>query len=150
MKRFFAVAVAAFFLFSLGGCATSRKQTELADQGLKNQIAALEAQAQAKDEEIASLKDALARATVEKEDASVRRTGKKKAVGEVKSRPKVKDIQTALRNAGYNPGSVDGRMGRQTVDAVKAFQRTHNLPADGKVGKQTWELLKEYLYKKVK
>jgi peptidoglycan hydrolase-like protein with peptidoglycan-binding domain len=41
-------------------------------------------------------------------------------------------------------------MGRQTREAIKAFQRAHNLAADGKVGKQTWALLKDYLYQKIK
>ena len=75
---------------------------------------------------------------------------KKKMVGEVKSRPKTKQIQIALENAGYNPGRIDGRMGRQTREAIKAFQRANNLIADGKVGKKSWNLLKEYLYKKIK
>jgi g-D-glutamyl-meso-diaminopimelate peptidase len=74
----------------------------------------------------------------------------RRVVPEVKSRPSAKHIQLALKNAGYNPGPVDGRMGRQTKDAIRAFQRGNNLTADGKVGKQTWGLLKEYLYKKVK
>ena len=65
-------------------------------------------------------------------------------------RPATKDIQRALDNAGFNPGSVDGRMGKQTRNAIKAFQRANNLVADGKVGKQTWDLLSEYLKKKVK
>jgi len=137
------------FMFSLSGCATGRKQKDMEIQGLKNQISVLEAQIQSKDEEINSLRDALDKATVKKEIA-VKEMGKKKIIGEVKSRPKVREIQIALRNAGYNPGAIDGRMGRQTRDAIRAFQRTNNLPVDGKVGKQTWSLLKEYLYKKIK
>ncbi|MFZ2937989.1 MAG: peptidoglycan-binding domain-containing protein, partial [Candidatus Omnitrophota bacterium] len=38
----------------------------------------------------------------------------------------------------------------QTKDAIKAFQQANNLTVDGKVGKKTWDLLKEYLYKKAK
>jgi peptidoglycan hydrolase-like protein with peptidoglycan-binding domain len=41
-------------------------------------------------------------------------------------------------------------MGKGTRDAIKAFQKAHNLAADGKVGSQTWNLLKEYLYQKAK
>jgi peptidoglycan hydrolase-like protein with peptidoglycan-binding domain len=71
-------------------------------------------------------------------------------VVEIKSRPNIKQIQIALKNAGLEPGPIDGRMGRQTREAIRAFQRAHNLPADGKVGKLTWNLLSEYLYKKIK
>jgi peptidoglycan hydrolase-like protein with peptidoglycan-binding domain len=137
------------FVFSLTGCATTRKKQELEVQGLKNQISALEAQIQSKDEEINSLKDSLARVTEEKEKAESQ-IYSKKALGEVKSRPSVKQIQIALRNAGFEPGAIDGKMGRQTREAIKAFQRAHNLAADGKVGKQTWALLKDYLYQKIK
>lgn len=147
-KRFFSVFVLVVFAFSLSGCATARKQKEMEIQGLKNQVSVLEAQIQSKDEEINSLREALNKAAEEKEAAKL--SGRKKAIGEVKSRPNVKQIQTALRNAGYNPGPVDGKPGKQTRDAIKSFQKANDLPADGKVGKRTWALLKDYLYKKVK
>jgi len=137
------------FVFSLVGCATARKQTDLEAQGLRNQISALETQLSAKDEEIGSLREALAKAGEEK-GAPARVTKKIKVIPEIKSRPKMKQIQLALRNAGFNPGSVDGKMGRQTREAIREFQRQNNLAVDGKVGKRTWALLKEYLYKKIK
>ncbi|MFH1281546.1 MAG: peptidoglycan-binding domain-containing protein [Candidatus Omnitrophota bacterium] len=62
----------------------------------------------------------------------------------------VKQIQTALKNAGYFQDVADGKMGRKTRLAIKEFQKANNLRADGKVGKNTWMLLKEYLDKKVK
>jgi len=136
------------FLISLSGCATGRKQ-DLQNQGLRNQIQALEAQIQSKDQEINGLKEALDKTAQEKE-VSAREVTVRRVVPEVKSRPSVKHIQLALKNAGYNPGPVDGRMGRQTKDAIRAFQKANNLPADGRVGRHTWDLLKEYLYKKVK
>ena len=138
-------SILVIFLISLSGCATARKRKDLEIQGLKNQISVLETQLQDKDLEINSLRDELNNLTEGKETLS-----KKKVVPEVKSHPSVRQIQTALRNAGYNPGSIDGRMGRQTRDAIRAFQRANNLSADGKVGKRTWALLGEYLYKKVK
>ncbi|MCK9603826.1 MAG: peptidoglycan-binding protein [Candidatus Omnitrophica bacterium] len=148
-KRLVVFLVAMLFLVSLGGCATARKQKDLDIQGLKNQVSVLEAQIQTKDEEINSLKDALNKPAEEKE-SSVNQVGKKKVVGEVKSRPSVKMIQVALKNAGFDPGHIDGRMGRQTRDAIKAFQKANNLNADGKAGKETWGLLGKYLYQKSK
>ena len=137
------------FLISVTGCATSRKRKDLEIQGLKNQISVLEAQIQAKDEEIGGLRDSLAKAREQRTELT-NVAGRKKVIGEIKSRPSVKQIQIALQNAGYNPGSIDGQKGKQTRDAIKAFQKANNLKSDGRVGKRTWVLLKEYLYKKVK
>ncbi len=49
----------------------------------------------------------------------------------------VKQIQTKLRDWGYYNGSVDGVYGSQTYEAVKAFQRSNGLSADGIAGSQT-------------
>lgn len=136
-------------LISVTGCATAHKRKDLEIQGLKNQLSVLEAQVQEKDEEIAALRDSLAK-TREQRTELTNVAGRKKVIGEIKSRHSVKQIQIALQNAGYNPGSIDGRAGRQTRDAIRAFQRANNLKSDGRVGKKTWDLLKEYLYKKVK
>ena len=133
------------FIVSLSGCCTIRKKTGEEMQGLKNQVSALESQAQSKDEEINNLKEALSKSQ-EQEETTLR----KKVILEVKSRPNVRQIQNALQNAGYNPGAIDGKMGKQTRDAIKAFQKANNLAEDGKVGGKTWSLLKEYLYKKAK
>jgi len=40
---------------------------------------------------------------------------------------KVSDIQRALSKAGFNPGPIDGVIGRQTMAAVNAFQKDRNL-----------------------
>lgn len=137
------------FLSLLGGCATMRKENNLEIQRLRNQITVLESQLQTKEDEINSLKESIAR-QAQQEIPVIKETAKKKTAGEVKSRPNVKQIQSALKNAGFDAGEVDGKMGKKTVDAIKAFQQQNNLNADGKVGKETWNLLKEYLYKKVK
>lgn len=160
LKKWAVLAVITGFLITLSGCATTRRKGDLEAQGLKNEITALEAQIQTKDEEIASLKEELDRVIAERETlaaeksslstAPLKQAKKKKVIGEIKSRPNPKQIQVALLNAGYNPGSIDGKMGDQTSDAIKAFQRANNLHADGKVGKDTWKLLGQYLYKKIK
>jgi murein L,D-transpeptidase YcbB/YkuD len=127
------------FFISLTGCASLRKK-DLTSQELRNQTQALEAELQKKNEEIALLKERLK----EKEEIS------KSSFPEAKRRPSVKQIQLALRNAGYNPGPIDGKMGKQTRQAIKAFQKANGLTPDGKVGRKTWELLRQYLYKKDK
>ena len=59
-------------------------------------------------------------------------------------KPSARDIQQALKNAGFYQGPVDGKFGAQTREAVKEFQRVHGLKDDGVVGKQTWGKLSAY------
>ena len=56
-----------------------------------------------------------------------------------------KAIQTALRNANFYSGEIDGKIGPKTKEAVKEFQTSKNLTADGIVGARTWSKLKLYL-----
>jgi len=148
LRKLLILSCAGFFVISLSGCTTARRHSDVEIESLKNQISLLEGQLQAKDEEIYSPVEALTRGG--EFQASPRIRASKKSTGEVKSRPKVKQIQMALQNAGYNPGLIDGRMGKQTRAAIRQFQAAHNLAVDGKVGKMTWRVLKDYLYKKVK
>lgn len=55
------------------------------------------------------------------------------------------NIQTALKKAGYYSGLVDGKNGPKTREAVKAFQKSQKLGADGVVGTKTWQKLSRYL-----
>ncbi len=57
----------------------------------------------------------------------------------------IKMVQLALAAAGFDPGKADGKMGPQTIQAVKKFQEANGLKADGVVGKETWEKLQGYL-----
>jgi len=62
------------------------------------------------------------------------------------SKEKVEDIQAALRRAGFNPGPIDGIFGARTLKAVRAFQASRGLKADGVVvGPKTLQKLKPYL-----
>ncbi len=55
------------------------------------------------------------------------------------------DIQKALKGAGYYQGTLDGKVGPGTKEAIKAFQRDNGLEADGVCGQRTWDKLKVYL-----
>lgn len=59
--------------------------------------------------------------------------------------PTGRQIQTALRNAGFYRGKIDGVIGAGTKRAIKSFQKSEGLNADGVVGSRTWERLREYL-----
>ncbi len=144
-RLFIFVGLGLIFLISASGCVSVvKKQSDLEVQGLKNQVQALHQQIQYKDEEINSLRGSGNTASVGNE--AVYPAGiERRSSQEVKSRPNARQIQICLKNAGYNPGVVDGKMGKQTRVAIKDFQRANNLKVDGKVGKQTWKLLSKYL-----
>ena len=54
---------------------------------------------------------------------------------------RVERIQTALRDAGFNPGPIDGKFGVATETAVAQFQRARGLVVDGVVGPETGRAL---------
>ncbi len=60
-------------------------------------------------------------------------------------KPSPQDIQTALKNAGYYTGLVDGKIGPMSKKAIEEFQKANNLKVDGKVGPMTWEALSKHL-----
>ena len=51
--------------------------------------------------------------------------------------PVVRDAQRALARIGYNPGPANGVMGPATMDAVRAFQRSNDLPETGLLDART-------------
>lgn len=55
--------------------------------------------------------------------------------------PAVRELQERLRAKGFLRVSADGVFGPETEAAVKAAQRKYQLPADGIVGRATWEAL---------
>jgi len=54
-------------------------------------------------------------------------------------------IQSILKEAGLDPGVIDGKMGNKTKAAVKKFQKAHGLKPDGKIGYQTLSKMSAYL-----
>jgi len=70
------------------------------------------------------------------------RTDSKKDASNVSLTPK--QIQLALKNAGYYQGQIDGKIGPRTQDAIRRFQKANGLKADGIVGKKTLAELSRY------
>lgn len=56
-----------------------------------------------------------------------------------------KDVQTALKNAGYYDGAIDGKIGPKTRKAITDFQAAKGLKVDGVVGPATKTALSKYL-----
>jgi peptidoglycan hydrolase-like protein with peptidoglycan-binding domain len=54
------------------------------------------------------------------------------------------EIQTALKNAGFYTGNLDGKIGPKSKKAIEDFQKANGLKVDGKVGPKTWEALNKY------
>ena len=129
---------------ALSGCATTTKKTSNIElQQLKGRVSGLETDLQAKEQEIMRLEDELEKAREK------RVTYKEEKIGEGKPAESKKlsdrQVQTALKNAGFYRGSVDGKIGFATTEAIKAFQRANGLKADGVVGKKTRANLMKYL-----
>jgi peptidoglycan hydrolase-like protein with peptidoglycan-binding domain len=120
----------------LSGCATTRKTQDSQVQQLRNRINSLEAALQSKNEEISSLENKLQGL----KSSDIRKT-KDSAVLHLSLR----QIQTALKSAGFYKGSIDGKTSPQTKEAIKAFQKANDLKPDGIVGKRTAEKLSRYL-----
>ena len=52
-----------------------------------------------------------------------------------------RSVQTRLQELGYYQGTVDGKFGRASVNALKNFQANNGLKADGVAGSSTYEVL---------
>ncbi len=137
-KRAWLLAAVAVFVFSLAGCSTARNK-DLEIQGLRNQVSALKAQAPEESEQVTAL-----------EEITIAQPEEAEKKEEARECPTSKQIQAALKNAGYYSGPIDGKIGRKSRQAIRDFQKANNLSVDGKVGKKTWGALKEFLQKKVK
>ena len=63
----------------------------------------------------------------------------------LRSAKRIKQVQRALKQAGFDPGSIDGLIGHRTHTALMEFQKAHRLEPDGVLGVKTWEALSTYM-----
>jgi len=134
MLRIFLVVA---LVLALSGCAATKKDVSTAQSGqeLQARVADLEAQLKDKDSQIQDLQSKLAR--------TQKGVVVTPAVDFSKATPK--QIQAALKNAGFYNGTIDGKVGKVTKDAIKEFQKANGLNPDGVIGKQTWAKLSQFL-----
>ena len=69
----------------------------------------------------------------------------KKTYPEAEIQLSLKQIQRALKSAGFYQGPIDGKIGPKTKTAIIKFQKANGLKADGVVGKRTSAELNKYL-----
>ena len=55
---------------------------------------------------------------------------------------RVMAMQQALRDRGYDPGAIDGILGRKTASALRRYQQPENLSATGRMDAETAAKLK--------
>lgn len=132
------------------GCATTGTSQIQENQQLKARIVQLESEIQKREDQKKQLE-----AQMEEERRSKENFEKRVKLGYVNKNDKdfrnfdspnaIKKIQAALKNAGYDVGLIDGKMGTKTKNSVKKFQKENNLTADGVVGSKTWAKLSSYL-----
>jgi peptidoglycan hydrolase-like protein with peptidoglycan-binding domain len=53
----------------------------------------------------------------------------------------VRMAQKQLKEAGFNPGPIDGQIGRQTSQAIREYQKDNGLPQTGQLDEPTKDLL---------
>ncbi len=136
LLKLFIVPVTALLL---AGCATTRaKKADMPDAD--SQLVQMQTQLQALEQENQELRSQLESQERSVGDFSDRSVSAKSDILRV-SGVTATQLQKALHRAGYDPGPIDGRVGKKTRSAVKAFQRRQNLKADGIVGERTWSAL---------
>ena len=131
MKRSFlgVAALLTLLTISVTGCATTRaRKADPAAQDPQRQIADLKFQLDS------------SRQALPESNFTSGNSGSKEIVRVSGVTPS--EVQRALLRAGYDPGPIDGRPGKKTKSAIKAFQRKNGLTADGVVGDKTWSLLR--------
>ncbi len=53
--------------------------------------------------------------------------------GASQTRGSIRNVQSALLAQGYNPGPADGKPGRKTTNAIRAYQAQKGLPVTGRI-----------------
>ena len=127
MKKFVFIVLALGLIICLAGCAKKDQSlTEMEEPISIEELGKLDTQAATPETTI----------NIEPEATAPQATPDK---------PTVEQIQTALKNAGYYTGLIDGKKGPLTQKAIEDFQKANNLEADGKVGPKTWAALSQSL-----
>lgn len=159
-NKYMSIGVVLPALLIFAGCASLAPQKHDPQVApMQERISQLESEVSVKTAELNELASALERQQQEKEKLLAAFEAKKgipadlseslqeeyRASLEKSYYMSVIQLQMALRNSGFDPGIIDGKMGQSTRAALKEFQGANGLAADGILSRQTWEMLQEYL-----
>ena len=136
--------------FSISGCGTSQKKVQSEVTGIKTRVETLESRVEGVESKQADVERMTAEQAQAIDDLKTVKISHPDTNISVKPREgaragRMKDIQQALKNAGYYDGMIDGVKGKVTKRAIKDFQKSNGLKADGVVGRKTWNQLSGYL-----
>lgn len=67
--------------------------------------------------------------------------GKHKSAHPARKSKDVREAQMKLKDSGFDPGPIDGILGRRTGKALRDFQESHNLKATGRLDSKTKQML---------
>lgn len=138
MKRLLGFVVVVLMLLALSSCGKKQEVEELQPitlETLNSSTGTVQPAVDVKAQEIKAL--TAVPATQIKEGLPVLPQGPYK--------PTNIEIQTALKNAGFYTGNIDGKIGPKSKKAIEDFQSANGLKVDGKVGTKTWEALGKHL-----
>ena len=144
----------------LTGCATTSKQPSTVSQ-LQIRVDQIESQLDAQGQDIADIKSnisGIAKHVVQTSrttetvmaprtqvEESISKTTSSGSDGILRVAVDPREVQRALKSAGYYTGEIDGKLGAGSQKAIKDFQVEHELVSDGIIGQKTWVQLKAYL-----
>ena len=135
MKSKFIMVVGSAALALIAGCATTKSSSTAS---LENRVQALEGRVQVIESDLGS-------GAASSGSSAAQVLTSKPASGVTAETMTKKQIQEALKNAGYYEGTVDGKIGPKTRTAIMEFQKNMGLKADGIAGRNTKEKLLKYL-----
>jgi peptidoglycan hydrolase-like protein with peptidoglycan-binding domain len=67
--------------------------------------------------------------------------GGHRQMGQEMSAEQIRMAQQQLKEAGFDPGPIDGQLGQKTAQAIREYQKSNGLPATGQLDEPTKELL---------
>ena len=148
MKKFLAVSVAALLCVSMFGCGKKKEaMDELGEPTTMEALSIINATQEATPElKTVEAKPAGTVSAVTSQDVVAKPAANLEPLPPTGPyKPTGTEIQTALKNAGFYTGAIDGKIGPVSKKAIESFQKENGLTADGKVGPKTWEALSKYL-----
>ena len=135
MVRLLKAALIILVLSVSSGCATFQPANGSGPVATNDTILRMQSRIDSLEQELVRAKD---------ENFQLRKKVEDLSKSEVRM-PSGKEIQAALKKAGFFKGEVDGQIGPKTKEAIRKFQEANGISPDGVVGSRTWSLLSKYL-----